>query len=188
MKRIFSCFLDAYRRGRFATFAGRASREDFWYFVLGHILLNTVAVSLVALGSWFEWQNIANAALSIALDDPVEDAGTIMAVVFTACVAAYAVFLIVSIIPSLSLMVRRYHDVGLSGYVLAFLILAVSACFVFVVYRVWQLSAGIYDAFPEDPDTMLQTGFTTEVIVMYLAQFLGLVNLVILALPGKQGE
>ena len=188
MKRIFSCFFDAYRRGRFATFAGTASREDFWYFVLGHILLNGVAVSLVSLGAWFEWQNIAYAAVSIALDDPVEDAGLIMAVVFMVCVAAYAVFLIISIIPSLSLMVRRYHDVGLSGYVLAFLILVVSACFVFIVYRVWQLSAEFYVAFPADPDTMLETGFMTEVVVMYLAQFLGLVNLVILALPGKQTE
>lgn len=188
MKRIFSCFIDAYRRGRFATFAGRASREDFWYFVLGHILLNGVAVSLVSLGAWFEWQNIAYAAVSIALDDPVDDAGLIMAVVFMVCVPAYAVFLIISIIPSLSLMVRRYHDVGLSGYMLALLILVVSSCFVFIVYRVWQLSAEFYIAFPADPDTMLETGFMTEVVVMYLAQFLGFVNLVILALPGKQVE
>lgn len=188
MKRIFSCFLNAYRRGRFATFAGKASREDFWYYILGHMIINVFAASLISLGMYYEWNDLANAALAVALDDPVSSAASLLSVVFACGVAAYLVFLIISIIPSLSLMVRRYHDVGLSGYVLGSLLIAVPACFVFVGFRMWQLADDFYAAFPADPDTMLSTGFATEVIVMYIAQFLGLVNFVILALPGKQVE
>ena len=188
MKRIFSCFLDAYRRGRFATFVGRASREDFWYYHLGHMIINVFCTSLISLGMYYEWNDLANAALAVALDEPVLTAASLLSVVFACGVAAYAVFLIISIIPSLSLMVRRYHDVGVSGYVLGALLIAVPACLVFVGFRIWLLADDFYTAFPADPDTMLETGFMTEFAVIYFGQFLALLNFVILALPGKQVE
>lgn len=68
MKRIFSCFLDAYRRGRFATFAGTASREVFWYYHLGHMIINVLCTSLISLGMYYEWNELTNAALAVALD------------------------------------------------------------------------------------------------------------------------
>ena len=79
-------------------FNGRANRAEYWYFVLFHtmlnIILNGIILFLIPVGEVSEVQyKISN---SIALIG--------------------SIFNIVCIIPSLSLSVRRLHDVNKSGW------------------------------------------------------------------------
>ena len=84
-------------------FKGRARRSEFWYFWL----FNTLIILGMAL--------IANIIAEI-LDNNHQIIDKIFLPIFS-------IYLLISIIPSLSLMVRRLHDTGQSGkYILLGLI------------------------------------------------------------------
>ncbi|HJW00518.1 MAG TPA: DUF805 domain-containing protein [Arthrobacter sp.] len=86
---------------KYATFSGRASRSEFWWWALV-----SFAVSLVL--------NIITAATTTASMDsaPALGAGSILAVLWG----------LATLVPSLALLVRRLHDGGFSG-LLALLLL-----------------------------------------------------------------
>lgn len=93
----------------FAVFNGRARRPEYWWAVLF-----LVAVSF-----------------PIALIDTVVFFDTIAQ---TGSGPLSILFLLVILVPSLSLLVRRFHDVGMSGwFVLLTLIPFAGAVFAFVV-------------------------------------------------------
>lgn len=75
---------------RFARFSGRASRAEYWYFFLAVLLLNVV---LTLLGLVFS---------ESVLGDLME--------------LLSSVFLLFVLIPSISIGVRRLHDVNRSGW------------------------------------------------------------------------
>lgn len=75
---------------RFARFSGRASRAEYWYFFLAVLLLNVV---LTLLGLVFS---------ESVLGDLIE--------------LLSSVFLLFVLIPSVSIGVRRLHDVNKSGW------------------------------------------------------------------------
>ena len=78
-----------------ATFSGRASRAEYWYFVLFTILVSFAAGFVLALSIG------ANAST-----DQLNHATLVLRYVL------YAVFFL----PTLSLAVRRIHDTGRSGW------------------------------------------------------------------------
>lgn len=185
MKTIFRCFARAYSRHHFCTFSGTASREEFWYFVLTLFLLNSVLVALVTSFMAFSWQDLFQRFYAMELAD--EDS---LWVSYGPLIAAgagllYFVFMLVSIIPATALAVRRYHEAGLSGMVFAVLALGSPFCAVLVMVRVWTMASGYSDMLLSDPDTLLEGSFTVEVMLMFLSQLLGYVNLLCLALPPK---
>jgi uncharacterized membrane protein YhaH (DUF805 family) len=75
---------------RFARFSGRASRAEYWYFFLAVLLIN---VALALLGLLFP---------ESALGDLID--------------LLSSVFLLFVLIPSVSIGVRRLHDVNNSGW------------------------------------------------------------------------
>lgn len=78
--------------GKYAVFSGRARRSEYWFFVLFTCL---IAIALAALGFY-----VAKAAGG------------------PPTLAEYLVdfFSLVIFIPSLSVSVRRLHDIGMSGW------------------------------------------------------------------------
>ena len=80
---IKTCF------NKFAVFSGRASRSEFWFFVLFGILGAIIAsiIDVMILGYPFEENGPINLIFSVAL-----------------------------IVPSLSVAARRLHDINKSGW------------------------------------------------------------------------
>lgn len=74
----------------YATFKGRSRRSEYWYFVLGNIILTILAYFIDNL-------------LGLNFD---EGAGGPL----------YLIVLLATIIPSIAVMVRRLHDSGKSGF------------------------------------------------------------------------
>ena len=78
----------------YANFSGRARRSEYWYFALANLL-----IFMVLFG------------LAFAVGGGMESAGSGM--IFMTLYALYALFVI---IPSISVLVRRLHDTGKSGW------------------------------------------------------------------------
>jgi uncharacterized membrane protein YhaH (DUF805 family) len=79
----------------YATFRGRARRSEYWYFVLFNVIFSLVAILIDnLLGTTFKF--------GYGVSMPY---GYI-----------YLLYVLVMIIPSVSVSVRRLHDVGKSGW------------------------------------------------------------------------
>jgi len=91
-------FATAFKRAfrKYATFKGRASQSEFWFFTLGNLV---VIFSLFTLAG------------TIGVDPSGDTNGT-GSILGLALIAWY----LVSILPSLGLLVRRLHDTGHSGW------------------------------------------------------------------------
>ena len=100
----FSQALSICLKKKYACFKGRASRSEFWWYTLGMILLGIATSVIVA---------VLGAVLGVA--------GWVIAL---ALVVGLALYLMV---PTWAVAVRRYHDIGLSGW-LYFLLAVITAC------------------------------------------------------------
>ncbi len=91
----------------YANFRGRARRKEYWGYVL-FFFLGLIAVSLVGI------------AIDSALGNM--EPGNEMPI---ATIGLSVLFVLAGVIPGLAVSVRRFHDVGLSGwFYLLFLVLA----------------------------------------------------------------
>ena len=88
---------------KYAVFKGRASRSEFWYWVLFYVL---VSIVLNIVDSLFGWQinTISNTETGNSLTT-VYNAGWLS-----------AIWALVVLLPTLAVSVRRLHDVGKSGW------------------------------------------------------------------------
>lgn len=78
------------------NFSGRSTRSEYWYFMLANIIIAFILGFIMGIG--------------VALDGG--DKG-----VFTFIFGIpYAIYLLSIIIPSYALLVRRFHDIGKSGW------------------------------------------------------------------------
>lgn len=78
------------------NFRGRATRSEYWFFMLDNIIIAFILGFIMGIGT-------------------VIDGGEGGFVTFV-CNIPYVLYLIAIIIPSLSLTIRRLHDVGKSGW------------------------------------------------------------------------
>ena len=84
---------------KYATFSGRASRSEFWWWTLGNVIVVSVLYALIAV-------------LAVAGRTPDGEPGrALIAPTILLVVWALAV-----IIPSIAVTVRRLHDAGYSGW------------------------------------------------------------------------
>lgn len=130
------CLLEKY-----GSFKGRASRSEFWYFALGLTLLSVIFSFLGVL-------------LSVSLD---LDRSLLLIPLF--------IFALLVFLPTLGATIRRYHDVGLSGWIFFALYLLSASFAIFVAAE----NVAAVRAAP------------------WLNAILGLVNLAVLCWPGTQG-
>ncbi|NPB02982.1 MAG: DUF805 domain-containing protein [Thermotogae bacterium] len=100
----------------YANFSGRASRKEFWMFQLFFFLIYTATVVMdVLLGTAFE-----------------NGRGPFMGLFSSATYLAH-------LLPAISLLVRRLHDIDKSGwYLLLFLIPVVGP----ILLLIWTLTPG----------------------------------------------
>ena len=99
---------------QYANFSGRSTRSEYWYFVLFNVIFAIVAMFLDKLfGTTFSINTIGGTSrLPYGY--------------------FYLLYLLVVLIPSLAVAVRRLHDVGKSGWF--FLI-----CFIPIIGSIWLL-------------------------------------------------
>ena len=128
MEAVRSCFEN------FATFSGRARRAEFWKFHLFNALAD-FACTLVGLLLSALFQSLGTAALVLGL---------------------VGLYNLVTIIPSLSVSVRRLHDIGKSGACLFFLLLPVIGDILFLV---WTFQSGQYGDNQYGPDPKSRGGY-----------------------------
>lgn len=84
---ISTCF------SKFATFSGRATRSEFWWFTLFSGLVNMVGDILTSV---FHAMGDVEAAMSMSL--------------------VHLVLMLVVLVPNLAVGARRLHDIGRSGW------------------------------------------------------------------------
>ena len=97
-------------KNRYAQFTGRASRSEFWYFILFYAILSFV-ISLLdsVLGTNYTYEVISAGAL------PAAD-GQIAAAVTQKVGYLSIIFSLAMLIPSMAISIRRLHDTGKSGW------------------------------------------------------------------------
>ena len=83
---------------QYATFSGRARRTEFWMFTLVNLAVASVGGTLFLMSALLDYFVFDNPAVSIVVW------------------SVFAVFALVTLLPSLAVTVRRLHDTDRSGW------------------------------------------------------------------------
>ena len=125
---------------QFADFNGRARRQEFWMFILFNLIFAFVAMIL---------DNILGIAFEQIGYGPI-----------------YAIYALVTLIPSLAVAVRRLHDVGKSGWMYFIVLIPIIGAIWFLVLMCTDGESGSNSYGPNPKDTaaeLNQIGKTFEV-------------------------
>lgn len=95
MEQFKRYFVDTLKH-RYADFEGKATRSQYWYFVLFYVLLSIVLVLIDTF--------VVNPLLGMNIQEASQ--GGILQMVFALAL----------IIPTIAIGVRRLHDIGKSGW------------------------------------------------------------------------
>lgn len=95
---------------KYFVFSGRASRAEYWYFILFDFLIGIA----IRIADFFVTQSLYNKPLS-------------------------NIYLLALLIPSIALLVRRLHDTGKTGWLVLLLLIPVVNLFAAVVLFVFTL-------------------------------------------------
>lgn len=115
--------------GKYATFAGRARRSEFWWFALFNIIVSAVL-------------NVVDNLIGFVIrfgGEAVETAGGPVTFTEGNLGILSTVWVIIVFLPYLSVTVRRLHDTGRSGWWWWILLVP---CVGFIVILVFMLIAG----------------------------------------------
>lgn len=110
-------YVDSVKSGfkKYATFSGRASRSEFWYWYLFCLVFATVTLMLDSL------------VFHVSTTDQ------------TAIHPIYTIFMLITMIPSFAVWVRRLHDVNRSGW---WLLICFTVIGIFFPLFVWNCRKG----------------------------------------------
>ena len=122
---------------KYATFAGRASRSEYWWWFL------FTFVTYLVLG-------LAAYALGVATS---RDGGRTPGLLALPLIILFAVFFLGIIVPTLALTVRRLHDAGYSGLFALLLLIPYVGSLIMMIFALLPSSpAGAkYDPRPATP-------------------------------------
>lgn len=94
---------------KYATFSGRATRSEYWFWALFEVIVGLV-FTFAFIGT-FSW------AFGKALFDEATTEANPVGVTFFVIVSVLAgVWALATLIPNLSVTVRRFHDAGYTGW------------------------------------------------------------------------
>jgi uncharacterized membrane protein YhaH (DUF805 family) len=88
---------------KYATFSGRASRSEYWWWILANVIITTVLYGVLMVLA-FSGATI-DSATGTSQPGPLFGLG----------IAIYAVWYLATIVPSLAIVWRRLHDTNRSG-------------------------------------------------------------------------
>ena len=129
-------FIDAIKRGfkKYATFSGRASRSEYWWWYL-FTFLTYVVLGLVTYG------------VGMATS---RDGGQTPGLLALPLIILFAAFALGIIVPTLALNVRRLHDAGYSGWLALLLLVPYVGGLIIMIFALLPSSpAGAkYDPIP----------------------------------------
>lgn len=132
-------FVDAVKRAfkKYATFTGRASRSEYWWWTL------FTFITYLVLG-------LLTYVVGIATS---RDGGRTPGLLAVPLIILFAVFALGIIVPTLALTVRRLHDAGYSGLLaLLFLVPYVGGLVIMIFALMPSSAAGAkYDPVPATP-------------------------------------
>ena len=130
MEQFKRYFLDTIKN-RYAKFDGRATRSEYWYFILFYFIISFVAVLLDTV--------VINPMLG-ATPEQAQKGG------FLQIILALAL-----LIPSIALGVRRLHDIGKSGWWILVGLIPIIGFIVLIYFYVQDSQAGsnIYGSNPK---------------------------------------
>ena len=115
----------------YATFSGRARRKEFWMFVLFNIIISILLTAFDAL---------------IGTYDAQTGYGTIS-----------GIYSLAVVIPSIAVSVRRFHDVGKSGWMYFIILIPLVGAIWFLVLMATDGNKGSneYGSDPKDPNSKM---------------------------------
>jgi uncharacterized membrane protein YhaH (DUF805 family) len=144
---------------KYATFSGRSRRKEFWTFILFYIIFYIVAIILDHLFG-LNWSPAG---------------GGLIATLFSLSM----------LVPTIAVHVRRFHDIGLSGwfYVLFFLAMVVSTAIFFVKVVMVAMAAGFS---PEEMDPAIVMQFAKP--FMYWSLVMLLLSIILIYLMAKDSK
>jgi uncharacterized membrane protein YhaH (DUF805 family) len=132
-------FIDAIKRGfkKYATFTGRASRSEYWWWTLFTFLTYTVLALVTYL-------------VGITTS---RDGGRTPGLLSVPLIIVFAVFALGIIVPTLALTVRRLHDGGYSGWLALLMLIPYLGGLIIMIFALLPSSpAGAkYDPIPVTP-------------------------------------
>jgi len=174
MNKIWKTFFSAWSPNKIFDYRGKATPAEFWYFVLvlfaiqGAAHLSGLTLGLLGVDV-------------IGAGDATPDATYLQLMAsspFFAMIGAISMFFIASILPSLSLMTRRYRDTGLKGWHCAAMVIAGTAVF---IGSLVSLAVGMSGAYA----TTWKSGMLEMAMVfcMITAEVLFFAHVFILAAP-----
>lgn len=121
MEQFNKYFVDTVK-SRYAKFDGRASRSEYWYFILFYLILSFI----VALIDTF----VLNPMMGVT---PVDSAqGGILQIIVALAL----------LVPSIALAIRRLHDTGKSGWWLLIALIPVIGALVLLYFYVVDSESG----------------------------------------------
>jgi len=103
-------------KNRYADFNGKATRSEYWYFILFYVLLNIAFVFVDML--------VLNPMLGMNTQEASR--GGLLQVIFALAL----------LVPSIALAVRRFHDIKMSGWWVLLGFIPVLGFFVLVYFFV----------------------------------------------------
>lgn len=138
-------FVDAVKRvfQKYATFTGRASRGEFWWWYLASVIVSTILYGL---------------ALGIGLGTMNRETGTMGAggIIFFVLLGLW---FLATIVPTIAVTVRRLHDAGYSGWFYLFAVVGLGI--VVVILCVMETSPKAAQYGPPAPEGYGQGGYGT---------------------------
>lgn len=148
---------------KYAVFTGRARRKEYWMFVLFNIIFNIVA-------------NILDEILGLKMES---SSG------YTSSGVISSLYGLAVLIPTLAVAVRRFHDIGKSGWILVRYTIAMAAI---ILLWVAFLFANAVDF--ENMNELMAIGSVLMSTALFILVALGLWvwMIVLLAKDGDRGD
>ena len=106
---------------KYATFSGRASRSEYWWWVLVSFIVSMVLNAIMLVGG------AAGAKIGT-------DGTSIPGPGFTVGLILIVVWFVAVIVPSLALTVRRLHDANFSGWMYLLVLVPVAGGFILLAF------------------------------------------------------
>lgn len=108
MNIFYNYYIDVFK-SRYIQFSGRASRAEFWYFVLFNSIASILLYTLdMILGTTYTYEAVAN---TIAMDGSMQLATVTQTVGYI-----NSTYMLISMIPSIAISFRRLHDINKSAW------------------------------------------------------------------------